>query len=54
MMYTMYYSFSTIPFHKELPYDKLFKSASLKEGLARMNPLSGIRRLRPALGRHSL
>lgn len=38
-MYTMYYSFSNIPFHKELHHDKLFESTSLKEGLARMEHL---------------
>ena len=42
-MYTMYYSFSNIPFHKELPYDKLFDSTSLKEGLARMEHLKKTR-----------
>ena len=42
-MYTMYYSFSNIPFHKELSHDKLFKSVSLKEGLARMEHLKKTR-----------
>ena len=38
-MYTMYYSFSDIPFLKEIPYNKLFESFSFKEGLARMEYL---------------
>jgi len=42
-MYTMYYSFSNIPFHKEVPPDKLFESVSLKEGLARMEHLKRTR-----------
>ena len=42
-MYTMYYSFSNIPFHKELPHDKLYESTSLKEGLARMEHLKKTR-----------
>lgn len=42
-MYTMYYSFSNIPFHKELHHDKLFESTSLKEGLARMEHLKKTR-----------
>ena len=42
-MYTMYYSFSNIPFHKEVPHDKLFESSSLKEGLARMEHLKRTR-----------
>ena len=51
-MYTMYYSFSNIPFHKELPHNKLFESSSLKEGLARMEHLkkravSGLSRGKP-------
>jgi type II secretory pathway predicted ATPase ExeA len=42
-MYTMYYSFSNIPFHKELPHDRLFESISFKEGLARMEHLKKTR-----------
>ena len=42
-MYTMYYSFSNIPFHKELPHDKLFESTGFKEGLARMEHLKKTR-----------
>ena len=42
-MYTMYYSFSSIPFLKEVPSDKLFESVSFKEGLARMEHLKKCR-----------
>lgn len=38
-MYTMYYSFSDIPFLKELPFDKMFESVSQKEGLSRIEHL---------------
>ena len=38
-MYTMFYSFSDIPFVKEIPHDKLFESASFKEGISRMEHL---------------
>jgi len=41
-MYTMYYSFSNIPFHK-LPHDKLFASTTFTEGLARMEHLKKTR-----------
>jgi type II secretory pathway predicted ATPase ExeA len=39
----MYYSFSNIPFHKELSHDRLFESTTFKEGLARMEHLKKTR-----------
>jgi type II secretory pathway predicted ATPase ExeA len=49
-MYTMFYSFSDIPFLKEIPHDKLFESASLKEGLARMEHLKRSRGIGIVIG----
>jgi len=42
-MFTMYYSFSSIPFQKEVPSDKLFESVTFKEGMARMEHLKKCR-----------